>query len=55
MAPERGAIRRLAQDMPGLWDASETIAQNWQEIVRLLLEQVTVSIPQTLIVTAISC
>ena len=41
---ERDAIRRLAQDMPGLWGASETTAQDRQEIVRLLLEQVTVAV-----------
>jgi len=39
---ERDAIRRLAQDLPGLWVAPETTAQERQEIVRLLLEQVTV-------------
>lgn len=41
---ERDAIRRLAQDMPGLWVASETTAQDRQEIVRLLLEQVSVDV-----------
>jgi DNA invertase Pin-like site-specific DNA recombinase len=41
---EREAIRRLAQDMPGLWAAPETTAQDRQEIVRLLLEQVTVDV-----------
>ena len=43
-ASERDAIRRLAHDMPGLWAASETTAQDRQEIVRLLLEQVTVDV-----------
>jgi sugar-specific transcriptional regulator TrmB len=32
--PERAAIRRLAQDMPDLWTASETTAQDRKEIVR---------------------
>jgi DNA invertase Pin-like site-specific DNA recombinase len=41
---ERDAIRRLAHDMPGLWAAGETTAKDRQEIVRLLLEQVTVDI-----------
>ena len=41
---ERDAIRRLAQDLPGLWVAPETTAQERQEIVRLLLEQVTVDV-----------
>ena len=39
---ERDAIRRLAHDMPGLWASSETTAQDRQEIVRVLLEQVPV-------------
>jgi Recombinase len=41
---ERDAIRRLAQDMPGLWVAPETTAQDRQEIIRLLLEQVLVDV-----------
>jgi DNA invertase Pin-like site-specific DNA recombinase len=41
---ERDAIRRLAQDLPGLWAARETTAQDRQEIVRVLLEQVTVDV-----------
>jgi DNA invertase Pin-like site-specific DNA recombinase len=41
---ERHAIRRLAHDLPGLWTAPETSAQDRQEIVRLLLEQVTVDV-----------
>lgn len=41
---KRDAIRRLAQDLPGLWAAPETTAQDRQEIVRLLLEQVTVDV-----------
>jgi DNA invertase Pin-like site-specific DNA recombinase len=42
--PERAAIRRLAQDMPGLWAASGTTAQDRKEIVRLLLDQITVDV-----------
>ena len=41
---ERDTIRRLAQDLPGLWAAPETTAQDRQEIVRVLLEQVTVDV-----------
>ena len=41
---ERDAIRYLSQDLPGLWAAPETSAQDRQEIVRLLLEQVTVEV-----------
>ena len=41
---ERDAIRRLAQDLPGLWAAPETTPQDRQEIVRLLLDQVTIAV-----------
>jgi DNA invertase Pin-like site-specific DNA recombinase len=43
-AREREAILRLAQDMPSLWAAPETAPQARQEIVRLLLEKVTVDV-----------
>lgn len=43
-APEREAILRLAQDVPALWQALETTAQDRQEIVRLLVERVTVNV-----------
>jgi DNA invertase Pin-like site-specific DNA recombinase len=43
-AQEREAIRRLAQDIPGVWEAPETTAQERQEIVRLLLERVTIEV-----------
>lgn len=42
--PERDAIRRLAQDLPGLWEEPETTSQDRQEIVRVLLEQITVEV-----------
>jgi hypothetical protein len=41
---ERDAIRRLAHDLPGLWAAPETTPQDRQEIVRLVLDQVTVAV-----------
>jgi DNA invertase Pin-like site-specific DNA recombinase len=41
---ERDAIRHVAQDLPGLWAAPETTPQDRQEIVRLLLDQVTVEV-----------
>jgi DNA invertase Pin-like site-specific DNA recombinase len=41
---EREAIRRLAQDVPGLWGAPETRAQDRQEMVRLLIERITIDI-----------
>ena len=41
---ERDAIRRLAHDLPGLWAAPETSAQDRQEMVRWLLEQVSVDV-----------
>jgi DNA invertase Pin-like site-specific DNA recombinase len=39
---EREAIRRLAQDVPTLWYAPETTSQDRQEMVRLLIERITV-------------
>jgi hypothetical protein len=41
---ERDAIRRLAHDLPSLWAAPDTTPQDRQEIVRLLLDQVTVDV-----------
>ena len=41
---EREAIRELASDIPALWSASTTTAQERQEIVRLLIERVIVLI-----------
>ena len=43
-APEREAILRWAQDVPAVWQAPETTAQDRQEIVRLLVERVTVNV-----------
>jgi len=40
----RDAIRRLSHDAPGLWHAPPTTAKDRQEIVRLLLERVTVDV-----------
>ena len=45
LAPrQRDAIRRLSHDVPGLWHAPPTTAKDRQEIVRLLLERVTVDV-----------
>lgn len=41
---ERDAIRRLAHDLPSLWTSPQTTAQDRQEIVRLLLDQITVAV-----------
>jgi DNA invertase Pin-like site-specific DNA recombinase len=42
---EHDAIGRLAQDVPALWEAPETTAQDRQEMVRLLVERVTIEVP----------
>lgn len=42
---ERAAIGRFAQDVPALWEAPETPAQDRQEMGRLLLERVTIEVP----------
>jgi DNA invertase Pin-like site-specific DNA recombinase len=41
---EREAIRRLAHDLPSLWTSSQTTAQDRQEIVRLLIDEITIEI-----------
>jgi DNA invertase Pin-like site-specific DNA recombinase len=41
---EREAILRLAQDVPALWHAADTTPQDRQEIVRVLVERVTVDV-----------
>jgi sugar-specific transcriptional regulator TrmB len=41
---EREAILRLAHDVPALWHAAETTPQDRQEIVRLLVDCVTVDV-----------
>jgi hypothetical protein len=43
-AAQREAIVRLAEDVPRLWHAATTMPQDRQEILRLLLEQVTVTV-----------
>jgi len=42
---ERDAIGRFAQDGPALWEAPETTARDRQEMVRLVLERVTIDVP----------
>ena len=42
-APEREAIRRLAQDIPVLWHASSTTVADRQAIIRQLVERVVVT------------
>jgi DNA invertase Pin-like site-specific DNA recombinase/uncharacterized protein YndB with AHSA1/START domain len=41
---EREQIRALASDMPGLWGAETTTAQDRQRVVRLLVERVAVRV-----------
>ncbi len=46
LSPEElGRIRALAADIPGLWNAADTPAADRKEIVRALIERVTVTIP----------
>jgi DNA-binding transcriptional MerR regulator len=44
MVQQREAIRRLAEDVPRIWNAMDTRPQDRQEIARLLLERVVVDI-----------
>jgi hypothetical protein len=39
---EQAAIRRLAKDVPALWQAASTTAADQQAIARLMLDQVTI-------------
>jgi DNA invertase Pin-like site-specific DNA recombinase len=41
---EREAIRRLATDIPALWDAATTTAEDRQAIIRQLVERVVVTV-----------
>ena len=41
---EREAILRLAHDVPALWHAADTTPQDRQEIVRVLVDRVTVNV-----------
>src|SRR5262249_9129654 len=43
-APEREAIRRLAQDIPTLWHANSTTVADRQAIMRQLIERVVVTL-----------
>lgn len=43
---EREAIRRLAEDIPALWSASTTTAMERQAIVRLLIDQVVLTMQE---------
>src|SRR5262249_12479469 len=43
-AAERAQIRALAQDLPALWQAPTTTAADRQRMVRLLIEEVTVTV-----------
>jgi len=41
---ERDAIRQLASDIPSLWESPTTTVQERQEIIRLLIERVVVTV-----------
>jgi len=43
-AQEREVVARLAEDVPGLWHAPDTTAQDRQEMVRVLVKRVTVEV-----------
>ena len=52
---EQEAIRRLAEDVPALWRASTTAAADRQELVRLLLERVVVTVVGTTETVTVDC
>ena len=41
---EQDAIRRLADDVPAVWQAVTTTAAEGKEIMRLLIERVTMTV-----------
>lgn len=43
-AQERESIRRLAIDIPGLWNSSETTPQDRKEIVRQVIDRVVIDV-----------
>lgn len=43
-AAQREEIRRLAQDIPALWAAASTTAADRQRLIRLLIEQIEVTV-----------
>src|SRR5262249_21170683 len=42
-APEQEEIRRLAEDIPQLWEAETTTAVDRQRLVRILIERIVVA------------
>ena len=54
-AMEQEAIRRLAEDVPALWRASTTTVADRQELVRLLLERVVVTVVGTTETVTVDC
>jgi DNA invertase Pin-like site-specific DNA recombinase len=44
---EREAIRKLASDIPALWSSATTTVQERQELIRLLIERVLVTVEGT--------
>jgi DNA invertase Pin-like site-specific DNA recombinase len=54
-AAERDAIRRLAEDIPTLWQATTTTSADRQAIARLMLDKVVVSVAGESEVGAVEC
>ena len=54
-AAEQDAIRRLAEDVPALWRAPTTTLTDRQELVRLLLERIVVTVTGTTEAVTVDC
>jgi DNA invertase Pin-like site-specific DNA recombinase len=52
---EREAIRRLAEHVPALWDASTTMAADRQAIARLMLDRVVITVKGESEMVAVEC
>jgi DNA invertase Pin-like site-specific DNA recombinase len=54
-AAEQDAIRRLAEDVPALWRAPTTTVTDRQELIRLVLECIVVSVAGTTEAVTVEC
>lgn len=56
LAPaERDAIRRLAEDIPSIWECPTTTAADRQAVARLMLDKVVVSVSGTTEAVTVAC
>jgi hypothetical protein len=54
-AAEQDAVRRLAEDVPALWRAPTTTVTDRQDLIRLLLERIVVTVAGTTEAVTVDC